>query len=56
MPSRLTMAVAFFYKPNDTRTQLNRMRLTHGGSPSMGRVNHKSFRPGIPNLKSCDTL
>jgi len=56
MPSRLPMAVAFFYKPNDTRTQLDRMRLAHGGSPSMGKLNHKSISKGIPNLKSCDTL
>ncbi|MDP2732746.1 MAG: hypothetical protein Q8O63_06505 [Hoeflea sp.] len=56
MPSRLPMAVAFLYKPNDTRTQLDRMRLAHGGSPSMGKVNHKSTTQGIPNLKSCDVL
>ncbi|MBU4551391.1 MAG: type II toxin-antitoxin system HicB family antitoxin, partial [Hoeflea sp.] len=48
--------VAFLYKPNDTRTQLDRMRLAHGGSPSMGKVNHKSISQGIPNLKSCDVL
>lgn len=56
MPGRLPMTVAFFYKPNDTRTQLDWMRLAHGGSPSMGKVNHKSISQGIPNLKSCDTL
>lgn len=56
MPGRLPMTVAFIYKPNDTRTQLDRMRLAHGGSPSMGKVNHKSTSQGIPNLKSCDTL
>lgn len=56
MPSRLPMAVAFFYKPNDTRTQLDRMRLAHGGSPSMGKVNHKSVSQGILKLKCCDAL
>jgi len=56
MPGRLPMAVAFLYKPNDTHTQLDRMRLAHGGSPSMDKVNHKSISQGIPNLKSCDTL
>jgi hypothetical protein len=56
MPSCLPMAVAFFHKPNDTRTQLNRMRLAHGGSPSMGKVNHKSITQGILNLKFCDAL
>jgi len=50
------MTVAFFYKPNDTRTQLDRMWLANGGSPSMGKVNHKSISQGIPKLKSCDTL
>ncbi|MCY0146864.1 hypothetical protein OEG84_03815 [Hoeflea sp. G2-23] len=52
MPSSLSMAVAFFYKPNDTRTQLDRMRFAHGGSPSMGKLNHKSINQGIPNLKA----
>jgi len=56
MPGCLPMTVAFFYKPNDTRTQLDRMRLAHGGSPSMGKLNHKSRSLGIPNLKSCDVL
>jgi hypothetical protein len=56
MPSCLPMAVAFFYKPNDTRTQFDRMRFAHGGSPSIGKVNHKSISPEIPNLNSCDTL
>ncbi|MCZ4291908.1 hypothetical protein [Hoeflea alexandrii] len=56
MPSRFPMAVAFFYKSNDTRTQLDRMRLAHGGSPSMAKVNHKSISQGIPNLNSRDAL
>ncbi len=30
-----------------TRTQLNRMRLAHGGSPSMSKWNHKSADLGI---------
>jgi hypothetical protein len=56
MPGCLPMAVAFLYKPNDTRTQFDRMRLAHGGSPSIGKVNHRSACMGIPNLNSCDTL
>jgi hypothetical protein len=36
MPGGFTMAVAFFHKRNHTHTQLHRMRLTHGDSPSMG--------------------
>ncbi|WP_417427283.1 hypothetical protein, partial [Hoeflea sp.] len=55
IPGRLPMAVAFFYKPNDTRTQFDRMRLAHGGSPSMGKVNHKSINQGNPDFKSRDT-
>lgn len=51
-PGRLPMAVAFFYIHSDTRTQLHRMRLAHGGSPSMDKVNDKSISQGIPNLKS----
>jgi hypothetical protein len=32
MPGILPIAVAFFHKRNDTRTQLHRMRLAHGFS------------------------
>tara|TARA_R110002049_G_scaffold218300_1_gene389750 strand:+ start:199 stop:402 length:204 start_codon:yes stop_codon:yes gene_type:complete len=46
----------YFYKPNNTRTQLDRMRLAHGGSPSMGKVNHRSRRLGILNFKDCNML
>jgi hypothetical protein len=56
MPSRFTMAVAFLDKRNDTRTQLYRMRLAHGRSPSMSKVNHKSVSNGILNHVSRDTL
>jgi hypothetical protein len=48
MPSRFPVAVALLHKRNDTLTQLDRMRLAHGDSPSMRRVNHKSGLTGIP--------
>ena len=56
MPGGFPVAVAFFNKRNDTRTQLDRMRLAHGGSPSRGEVNHASAQTGIPNPVSCETL
>jgi hypothetical protein len=56
MPRSLPMTVALIYKRNDTLTQLNRMRLAHGASPSMGRVNHRSPQTGTLNPVSCDTL
>jgi hypothetical protein len=56
MPGSLPIAVAFLHKRNDTRTQLDRKRLAHGGSPSMAKVNHKSTKCGILNLVRSDTL
>jgi hypothetical protein len=56
VPGSLSMAVAFFNKRNHTRTQLDRMRLAHGSSPSMGKVNHKSGKNGILNQIGRDTL
>jgi hypothetical protein len=41
------VTIAFLDKRNNTRTQLDRMRLAHGGSPSMGKWNHKSADLGI---------
>jgi hypothetical protein len=51
MPSRLPVTISLINKRNDTLTQLDRMRLAHGVSPSMGTVNHKSPKTGIP--ESC---
>ncbi|MBB3980344.1 hypothetical protein GGQ64_005598 [Rhizobium azooxidifex] len=56
MPGSLPVAVTLFHKRNDTRTQLDRMRLAHGGSPSMGKVNHKANECGILNPVSCELL
>jgi hypothetical protein len=56
VPGSLSMAVAFFNKRNHTRTQLDRMRLAHGSSPSIGKVNHKSGKNGILNQIGRDTL
>jgi len=56
MPGGLTVSVTFFHKRNDTRTQLDRMRLAHGGSPSMAQVNHKLSAREILNLKKRDLL
>jgi hypothetical protein len=56
MPSRFPMAIAFLDKRNDTRTQLYRMRLAHGRSPSMSTMNHNSLSEGILNRVSRDML
>jgi hypothetical protein len=56
MPSRFTMAIAFFDKRNNTRTQLYRMRLAHRHSPSMSTMNHNSLIEGILNHVNRDTL
>ncbi len=56
VPRRFSMTIAVIHKRNDTLTQLDRMRLAHGASPSMGRVNHRSRQTEILNPVSCDTL
>jgi hypothetical protein len=56
MPSRFAIAMSFIHKGNDTLTQLDGMRLAHGASPSMSKVNHRSGQMGILNPVSCDTL
>ena len=38
----LAVAVTFLNKPNNTHTQLDRMRLAHRGSPSTA-MNHQNF-------------
>jgi hypothetical protein len=43
MPGGFAVSIAFLDKRNNTRTQLDRMRLAHGGSPSMGKLNHRSI-------------
>jgi hypothetical protein len=42
MSGGLPVGIAFLDKRNNTRTQFYRMRLAHGGSPSMEKENHKS--------------
>jgi hypothetical protein len=56
MPRRFPVAIAFIHKRDDTLTQLDRMRLAHDASPSMGKVNHKSDKMKIPNPVRRDTL
>jgi hypothetical protein len=56
MPSGFTIAMPFIHKRNDTLTQLDRMRLAHGASPSMGKKNHGSADLEIPNLVWRDML
>lgn len=56
MPGGFPVAIAFIHKRNDTLTQLHRMRLAHGASPSMRTVNHRSSKTGILNPVCRDTL
>ncbi len=56
MPRRFPIAVAFVHKRNDTPTQLYRMRLAHGGSPSIAKEKHKSDQTVTTNPVNRDTL
>jgi len=56
MPGGFPITIAFLDKGNNTRTQLDRMRLAHGRSPSMGQVNHKSQTLRILNQENCKTF
>jgi hypothetical protein len=47
MSGGFPVTIAFLDKRNNTRTQLERMRLAHGGSSSMPKWNHKSADLGI---------
>ncbi|WP_235915132.1 hypothetical protein [Brucella anthropi] len=56
MPNGFTVAMPLIHKRNNTLTQLYRMRLAHGASPSMGKVKHTSSQTGIMNPVNGDTL
>ncbi|TCM48419.1 hypothetical protein C8J36_114120 [Rhizobium sp. PP-F2F-G48] len=56
MPGSFPVTIAFLDKRNNTRTQLNWMRLAHGRSPSMAPVNHKSATWKILNQEKRNTL
>lgn len=56
MPGSFPVTIAFLDKCNNTRTQLNRMRLAHGRPPSMGPVNHKSATWKIMKQENRNTL
>jgi len=56
MPGGFPIAIAFIHKRDDTLTQLQRMRLAHGASPSMRTGNHRSSKTGILNPVCRDTL
>lgn len=56
MPRGFPVTVALIHTRNDTLTQFDRMRLAHGASPFIGKVNHKSHKTGNPNPVRRDTL
>jgi hypothetical protein len=51
-----TVRVAFFNKPYNSLTQLNRMWLSHGDPPSMFKENHTTADLGILNQINPDLL
>lgn len=46
MPRCLSITIAVIHKRNDTLTQLDRMRLARGASPSMGQSITDQAKPG----------